>query len=95
MYNSLLCSVQTQQHGGLPLWELHLSVHFAPIANAKFATKPVQVHSLEFKSPLDVCFFPDHRFNVKVMLLASPPPEELLEKTCRMAGASKTPRQPC
>jgi hypothetical protein len=33
---------------------------------------------------------PDHAFNVKVMLMATPPPDELFEKTCHMAGASKS-----
>lgn len=31
----------------------------------------------------------DHQFNVKVMLMATPPAEDFFEKTCLLAGASK------
>ncbi len=31
----------------------------------------------------------DHQFNVKVMLLSAPPPEDLYEKTCHMADSGE------
>ena len=32
----------------------------------------------------------DHSYNVKVMLLSAPPPEDLYEKTCHFADSGKS-----
>ena len=49
----------------------------------------------QVESPLlsDAVFDPmdaDHRYNAKVMLMAIPPPDVLIEKTCQLAESSKS-----
>jgi hypothetical protein len=48
-------------------------------------------------APMDAVYDPpdaDHSFNVKVMLLSTPPPEDLYEKTCHMADSGELDERP-